>query len=374
MSNSRLGAQTGTAPKGRLAGFIVFLTICLALYAFIHVSVLLTLRAWFPSRSITILVTVLWVVSILALFIARLKHTAITNLIYRVGVTWMGIAFLLFLVLFPATMAAIALGGELTPLIMFPVLVLILVCTWLAHATRIKSLEVAVGKLPKKLDGMRIIHLTDLHIGEIYGPWFLERVAQLTNEQKPDLILITGDVFDGGGTPYPHMIDPLRKLRAKHGIYYVRGNHDVYEGIAETNRMLGEVGIAVLDDEVKVVAGLSLCGFSYPADLQDAKRDVLTALARKAGTTYPRILLRHEPRDPMLAADLGFDMMLSGHTHNGQIWPLSYLVKLAYPFRIGRHRIKQMTLYIGPGIGTWGPPFRLGSRSEITLLTLRHLD
>jgi hypothetical protein len=85
------------------------------------------------------------------------------------------------------------------------------------------------------------------------------------------------------------------------------------------------------------------------------------------------VLLRHEPRDPHFASELGVDLMLSGHTHNGQLWPLNFLVKLAYPFAIGRQRIKHMTLYIGPGIGTWGPPFRLGSRSEITLIKLQHI-
>jgi predicted MPP superfamily phosphohydrolase len=286
----------------------------------------------------------------------------------------MGVAFLLFLVLFPLTMLAIALQGQVSPLILLPVIVLVFVCLWLASSTRVRELDVAIAKLPKARDGMRVVHLTDLHIGEIYDAYFLEKVVAQANSLKPDLVVITGDVFDGGGKTYPHMVDPLKKLRARHGVYYVRGNHDVYEGIAETDAILRELGVTVLDDEVKIVAGLALCGFSYPADLQDAKRDVVKALAKKAGTKLPRIFLRHEPRDPQLAADAGYDLMLSGHTHNGQIWPLSYLVNLAYPYRIGHHRIKQMTLYIGAGVGTWGPPFRLGSRSEITLIKLRHLD
>jgi predicted MPP superfamily phosphohydrolase len=271
-------------------------------------------------------------------------------------------------------MIAIIVQGSLSPILLLPIIFLIFFCLWLASTPRVKAIDIAVGKLPKNKDGFRIAHLTDLHIGEIYDQRFLEYVVALTNEQKPDLIVITGDVFDGGGKPYPHMVDALGKLRAKHGAYYVRGNHDVYEGVAQTDAMLREQGIIILDDRVETVAGLSLCGLSYPTDLQDPKKDVLAKLAKQADANKPRILLRHEPRDPLLAADLGFDLMLSGHTHNGQIWPLSYLVRLQYPFRVGRHRIKQMTLYIGPGIGTWGPPLRLGSRSEITMITLRKLE
>jgi predicted MPP superfamily phosphohydrolase len=368
-------AQPQQGPMhGRLVGFLVFLFISFTLYTLVHFSVLLTLRAWFPSAKITITIVVLWLASILSLFVARYAHNPVTNLLYRLGVTWMGIAFLLFLVLFPATMAAIALRGTLSPLLMVPAIGLILISTWLAHNTRIKHVDIAVGKLPKAMDGFRIVHLTDLHIGEIYGPAFLQHVVDNANSLKADLIVITGDVFDGGGKTYEGIVDPLKQLRAKHGVYYVRGNHDVYEGIANTNKLITECGIIILDDDVARVAGLSLCGLSYPADLVDHKRDILAELAQRAGVKRPRILLRHEPRDPVLAAELGYDLMLSGHTHNGQIWPLSYLVRLAYPFRVGQHRIKQMSLYIGPGIGTWGPPLRLGSRSEITQITLRHLD
>lgn len=367
----------GQRKPTRTALLVVFLLLCLLLYSLIHFSVLLTLRAWVPTATTTVVITVLWACSVLALFIAKIHHDFITNLFYRIGVTWMGISFLLFIILFPATMLTLAFGGTLNVLIMLPAISLIIVSAWLAVATQIKYFDIAVAKLPKKLDGMRIVQLTDLHIGEIYGPAFLRRIVRMTNDQDPGLILITGDVFDGGGKPYPHMIQPLSDLKAKNGIFYVRGNHDVYEGVEETDRQLRECGITILDDTVTEAGGLALIGLSYPTDLKDDKRTILTKLALQAQHKYPNkphVLLRHEPKDPHVAADLKIDLMLSGHTHNGQLWPLSYLVSLAYPYRIGRHRIKHMTLYIGPGIGTWGPPLRLGSRSEITVIKLRHLD
>lgn len=356
---------------------ILFMLLCLLLYSLIHFSVLLTLRAWIPSSTVTIVILALWACSVLALFIAKMHHDVLTNLFYRIGVTWMGISFLLFIILFPATVLTLAFGGTLNVLIMLPATSLIIVSAWLAVATRVKYLDIAVAKLPKKLDGMRIVQLTDLHIGEIYGPAFLRRIVRMTNEQDPDLILITGDVFDGGGKPYAHMIEPLRDLKSRHGAFYVRGNHDVYEGVEETDRQLRECGITILDDMITEAGGLAIIGLSYPTNLTDDKRSILKKLALQAQHKHPHlphILLRHEPRDPHVAADLEIDLMLSGHTHNGQLWPLNYLVALAYPFRIGRHRIKSMTLYIGPGIGTWGPPLRLGSRSEITVIKLRHLD
>jgi len=374
-TSGALGKQGKTKPT-RTGLMLVFMLLNLTLYGLMHFSVLLALRAWAPSSAATTVIIALWVCSVLALFIAKIHHDPFTNLLYRIGVTWIGIVFLLFIVLFPATLLTLAVGGTLTPLIMIPAGIIIMLSAWLAVATRIKYLDIAVAKLPKKLDGMRIAHLTDLHIGEIYGPAFLRRIVRMTNEQDPDLIVITGDVFDGGGKPYAHMVEPLRDLRAKHGVYYVRGNHDVYEGVEETDRQLAACGITILDDALAKVNGLALVGISYPTDLKDDKRIILKKLAFEVQHKHkavPHILLRHEPKDPHLAADLGFDLMLSGHTHNGQLWPMNYLVSLAYPFRIGRHRIKQMTLSIGPGIGTWGPPLRLGSRSEITLIKLRHL-
>ena len=208
-----------------------------------------------------------------------------------------------------------------------------------------------------------LIQISDVHIGEIYGPRYLRKLVDMTNKRHPDVVAITGDLFDGGGVIYKGMIDPISEIEAP--TLFITGNHEVYEGVYKTTQMVEEHGVRVLDDEIVTIAGVQFVGVSYPIDFGDDKHRAFVALAKRINRSKPIVLLRHEPKRLDDATYLGADLMLSGHTHNGQIFPFNVIAKLFYEHVAGLHVKDQTTIYITPGAGTWGPPYRIGSRAEI---------
>jgi len=348
-----------------LLAFCFVFTI-LAVYSLLHIvlGIYLERSLGFNARWP---LWILGVSSILCLIISRVKKNALTTAYYILGAAWMGVIFISSLVVLPVLVLHVLFKTQLYPWIVLPAIAALAI--WAAYNSRATTTKTVVLSLDKLKKHLTIVQLTDLHIGEIYGTRFLERVVKTTNEQKPDIIVITGDLFDGGGKLYKGMIDSLARLKAKHKLF-ITGNHEVYEGVDVTTKLVKAQGITVLDDAAISVEGVQFAGLSYPKHFGDAKLDVLKRLGKKLKHNAPAILLRHEPRDLQAAAEAGFDIQLSGHTHNGQLWPLNHIVSKVYEFTTGLHQKDDLLLYIGPGIGTWGPPMRLGSRSEITVLKL----
>lgn len=235
------------------------------------------------------------------------------------------------------------------------------------RAPEVVDYEVALPGLPARLDGLTLAALSDLHLGTSIGPRWLEaRVAQV-QALRPDMILLLGDVFEGHGLPEPRLVQELGRLRAPLGVWGVEGNHERFGGAA---RPLDGSGIRLLRDEVAVpVPGLVLAGRRDPGRRITGDAAVWEPPAvRPAGAL---VLLSHIPNQAREAAAAGAGLMLSGHTHGGQIWPLSYLVGLAYPVVAGEVRIGGMTLLVTRGAGTWGPRMRLWRRGEICRIRLK---
>ena len=225
--------------------------------------------------------------------------------------------------------------------------------------------EVPLPGLPPEHDGLVLVALSDLHIGAILGPAWLEaRVAQ-TQALGPDLVVLLGDVFEGHGRPDPRSIAVLRGLRAPLGVWGVEGNHEHYGTIGAP---LEEAGVHVLRDALDTpLPGLVLAGRA------DAGRRF-----RRAAWVVPQVrpqgalvLLSHRPEALPAAARSGVGLMLSGHTHDGQIWPFGLLVGRIYPVLSGRAQVEGMTLIVSRGTGTWGPRMRLWRRGEISRIRLR---
>lgn len=337
----------------------------LSIYSLLHVVIGIYINQTLDV-SIAWPLWILGVSSILCLILGRWKRNTFTTAYYIIGTTWMGVLFLAGMIIAPVLIINAALNTKLYPEIVLPItLILIAFALYNGRATRLKIVKISLKQLKKPL---KIVQLTDIHVGEIYGPRFLKQIVEKTNSQKPDLVVITGDLFDGGGQLYDGMVKELEKIKCV--AYFITGNHEVYEGAKKTKEIVSNLGITVLDDELITIKGLQLAGLSYQEIFTDDKRDILRKLAKQRNKKLPCVLLRHEPKDVSYASGLGFDMMLSGHTHNGQLWPLSYLVSLVYEFRIGLRVVGEMILYISPGVSTWGPAMRLGSRSEITVFEL----
>ena len=239
----------------------------------------------------------------------------------------------------------------------------------------VKRVEVRLPRLPSGMNGYRIVQLTDVHVGPTIGKEFIEELVAKVNALSPDLVAITGDLVDGSVAHLGPLVRPLANLRAKDGVYFVTGNHEYYSGADDWIRFLGDLGVRVLRNERVAIGGstgFDLAGIDDPSGASYGRGhgSDLARAVRGRDRTRPLVLLAHQPRGIDLAERLGVDLQLSGHTHGGQLYPFTWLVKMVYPFLAGLYRQGAMQVYVSEGTGYWGPPMRVGTASEITHIEL----
>jgi predicted MPP superfamily phosphohydrolase len=244
---------------------------------------------------------------------------------------------------------------------------------------RVVEVEVPIADLHADLEGLRIVQLTDVHIGPtIRGTW-LDKVVDIVNELDADLVALTGDFVDGSVAELGPELEGLGRIRARHGSYFVTGNHEYYSGGPEWCAAIGAIGPTVLLNEHRLLehgeARLLVAGVTDIGAGGHVREHASDPGKAKAGAAPHdlSLLLAHQPRSIYAAAEAGFDLQLSGHTHAGQYFPMSVLIHLMQPYVSGlsRHEGTRTQIYVSRGTGYWGPPNRAGSPSEITLLTLR---
>jgi len=241
----------------------------------------------------------------------------------------------------------------------------------------VRRLEIPLSGLPPSLDGFTILHLSDLHLDLVHGGSWLEKVVDQANAQNPDLVAITGDLAEGTVAQYGRDAEAMGKLEARHGVYFVTGNHEYFHDLEGWLQYLRARGIRVLRNEWTPVGADGACFDLVGIDDHDGGRlaeghgpDLAGALAGR-DSHRPAILLAHQPRIVLDPEANNVDLILSGHTHGGQIWPFSYLVYLQQPYVRGLIHHGETQLYISSGTGFWGPPMRLGTTAEMAVLTLR---
>ncbi len=241
---------------------------------------------------------------------------------------------------------------------------------------RIVKIDIPVANLPEGLRGFSIAQISDVHVGPTIKRPFVERIVRRVNALGCDMIAVTGDLVDGSVTQLAAHTAPLADLTARHGTFFVTGNHEYYSGERAWTHELRRLGLNVLKNEHVVLqhngAALVLAGVTdYTAHHFDPgqKSDPAAALDG-APASGPRVLLAHQPSSAESAADAGFDVQLSGHTHGGQFWPWNLFVRLYQPFTAGLHRLRNLRVYVSRGTGYWGPPNRFGVPSEITHIRL----
>ena len=242
---------------------------------------------------------------------------------------------------------------------------------------RVVNIDVPLPDLPTPLHGFTIAQISDVHIGPTIKRDFVRAIVEIVNSLHADLVAVTGDLVDGSVEQLAEHVEPLSRLRARHGAYFVTGNHEYYSGAPTWIAELRRLGLHVLLNEHVVLshggASLLLAGVTdYSAGRFDPalRSDPEAALAGAAANLRPRVLLAHQPRTAAAAADAGFDLQLSGHTHGGQFWPWNFFVRLQQPFTAGLNRLGALWVYTTRGTGYWGPPTRLGVPSEIARLRL----
>lgn len=241
----------------------------------------------------------------------------------------------------------------------------------------IVDVEIPVTDLPTALHGFSIAQISDIHVGPTIKRGFVEKIVALVNGLKADLIAVTGDLVDGSVQQLSPHTAPLAGLAARHGVYFVTGNHEYYSGERAWTAEIRRLGMQVLKNEHVVLqhdgASLVLAGVTdLSAHHFDAAQysDPVAALHGSPADAGAKILLAHQPNSAMAAAGAGFDVQLSGHTHGGQFWPWNLFVGFFQPFTGGLYRLKNLWVYVSRGTGYWGPPNRFGVPSEITRIRL----
>lgn len=241
---------------------------------------------------------------------------------------------------------------------------------------RVVEVEVPVRGLPQALHGFRIAQISDIHVGPTIKRNYLARIVERVNGLGADLVAVTGDLVDGSVRDLAEHTAPLAGLRARHGSFFVTGNHEYYSNAPEWVDEERRLGLKVMLNEHVVLdhdgAPLLIAGVTdYSGGHFDpAHRSDPRAAMASAPAGVPSVLLAHQPRSAGAAAEAGFDLQLSGHTHGGQFWPWNHFVPLQQPFVAGLHRVGSLWVYVSRGTGYWGPPKRFCAPSEITCLRL----
>jgi uncharacterized protein len=237
-----------------------------------------------------------------------------------------------------------------------------------ASWTRITRTTVRLANLPEAWRGRRAAMISDVHLGHVRNGGFLRRMVTKILREAPDAIFIAGDLYDGTAIDARRAAEPLNKLTAPHGVYFVAGNHEQFGDDTKYLGAIAAAGVRVLNDEKVEVDGLQIIGVPYRSAARH--RDFATALKNiRLDRDRASILLTHAPDHPEIAEAAGVSLQLSGHTHLGQFIPWSWMARRVYrQFVYGLSQIGKMQIFTSSGAGTWGPPLRLGSNPEIVIL------
>jgi hypothetical protein len=362
--------------------FVTVLVVWIALHGYVvwRVGSIPSVAAHVPRKTLIAAAVLLGSSYIAARFAEHFGAGILGRLLEFVGASWMGVFFLVFASLLLADVVtgfgfllpraagevrgwALALAGVLS----------IAAFVQGLRPPVVREQEVRLPGLPAALDGTVVALASDLHLGTLIGEsWLTDRIAQIES-LKPDLVVLCGDILEGDGPEEMNLLPVLRRLRAPLGVWTVTGNHEFYAGLEKSVHFLTEAGFRVLrDTAVEVRPGLVLAGVDdLTARRQMAKNGDPVRRALEGRPTGATVFLSHTPWQAERAAAAGAGLMVSGHTHAGQIWPFGWLVRLNYRLLEGRYDVDGMPVIVCRGTGTWGPRMRLWRPSEIVRITLR---
>jgi predicted MPP superfamily phosphohydrolase len=360
---------------------IILISACtlVHIYVFWRAALVPVVDRHLPRKLLAEAGVTLWAIFFFARVFGHGGTGTLAGMLELVGMSWMAALFLAFVPLLATDLItafgfimprlapslrgwALVAGGVLSIVALFQGL----------RPPVVQSYEVRLPGLPHGMDGTVIVAMSDLHLGSVLGERWLEARVTQVQAQRPDLVVLLGDIFEGHEQPPDELLSVLGRLSAPLGVWAVPGNHEFHGDRSLSIRLIEEAGVRVLRNGwAEVRPGLVLAGME---DLTARRRsgqmdDVLsqTLLGRPPGGT---ILLSHTPWQAEIAASAGAGLMLCGHTHGGQVWPFGYLVSIMYPLLEGRYEVGGMPVIVCRGTGTWGPRMRLWRPSEILRLTL----
>jgi uncharacterized protein len=372
------------SPAARVA---VFISVVLGIWTLEHLYVgwrllgLPALSGQTAHRAALALLVAGFLAYPLAQFLGRAGHLPVGALAWA-GAVWMGVVFLLlafFLAVDVVTVGGLVLKSAV-PALRSGAALLALLASLAAvvggHVRpRVVELEVVLPGLPAASDGLTLVQVSDLHLGGSVGQGRLHRVVDRVLALRPDLVVVTGDLVDGSVPAVEPMLPELERLRAPLGVLAVLGNHEFYAGASASRGLLRAAGYTVLDNAaVEVAPGLFVAGVPDARGARQTGQPPFADLAAALGQVPAEsavVLLQHSPEEEAEAAAAGAGLMLSGHTHGGQIWPFHYAVRAAYRHIAGVYRVGAMTHVVSRGAGLWGPPMRLFAPADVVRITLR---
>ena len=365
--------------RARIATFIAIVQSVLLL---VHLALYLTwtyfLGPFEPLHRLVlaIIVAILAFSFVAASFLARFYSNWIARVFYTLAAVWLG--FVNFFFLAACAFWSIYLGAALfgIPLQkMWMGIVLFgfagLLATYgviNAARTRVTRISIKLPNLPDRWRGRTAALVSDLHLGHIRNRKFLRRIVEMLTRLRPDILFIPGDLFDGTDIDADRLCEPWAGFSAPFGAYFVTGNHEELFSPEKYLDVVKRSGIRILQNEKIVIEGLQIVGISYR---DSTHPEHCRSILKKTGVDRDSasILLIHTPDRMPIAQEEGISLQLSGHTHRGQLFPFTFLVRRIYrEFAYGLHRFSELWVYTSCGAGTWGPPMRLGTNPEIVLI------
>lgn len=375
--------------------FVVFFLVATAIYGSLHGYLWWKITRQLRLRGpAAVWLALFFLLMVVAPFLGRLLRDGSVVLFAGTSVlfVWMGFAFYLFLLnlgvdlwnlgaafgrrRFAIPVPSASGGPRLFWGILAAVCLIVLAAAAEAAWIRVRRVTLPTAKLPPGAAAVRVVQVSDVHLGLLVGERRLAAILRRVREARPDLLVATGDLLDAVGDHLDPLAAAWRAITPRLGKFAVTGNHEYYAGLAGSLRFFEEAGFRVLREETVTIPGvLNLIGKDYPG-----RRALGGApppprpLAELVDAGDPRLFnlfLFHTPtRFVEEAAPLGVDLQLSGHTHDGQLFPFRLLVRLFFRFTAGLHREGSSLLYVSRGTGTWGPPLRFLAPPEVTVFTL----
>lgn len=326
---------------------------------------------WIIGISLAILGLSFIFASILTFYFNNL----FTRVYYTISASWLGFAFYLFLssCIYSLAIWIVRASNISISLKWFGILCLALATITsiygLVHARfiSVKNIEVFLPNLPSEWRGKKAVWISDVHLGAIYGQDFSKNIVSKINEINPDIVFIGGDFYDGVKVDESQVIKPFADLHPVLGTYFITGNHEEFGDNKHFLNPIKNIGIKILNDEMVVINGLQLIGVDDRDSINSTKFESIISNLN-IDKNKPAILLKHQPSQLDIAEKAGVSFQISGHTHRAQIFPLNIFTSLIFKgYDYGLKMWNNMALYTSSGIGTWGPPMRVGSDSEIVV-------
>lgn len=379
----------------KLQQALIFFGIVFTVYGIINYYIFRRLVSIVPDHYKT-LFTIIFVFVVLSYIAGRFLENYwvwyVSDFLVWVGSFWIAIMFYSFLLLIiidviriinhflPVIPGTVEVNPEKVKRILaliVSVLVLIIVAGGFFNSrlVAIKKYTINLGKQAGDLKSLNIVLASDLHLGTINGKNFAYRIVDKINKQNPDIILLAGDIIDEDIKPVlrDNVGEALLELKSRYGVFGITGNHEYIGGVKDAVDYLESHNIRMLiDSYIKINDSFYIIGRADRDSKRFSgyKRKPLEEILEGVDKSLPLILMDHQPFQLSDARSNGVDLQLSGHTHNGQLWPLNYIVEKIYEIAWGYRLIDGTHYYVSSGVGTWGPPIRTGSRPEIIKITL----